>query len=74
MLYTRSSFITWLTTVKNCEVQPLRDKKTLQVDSGIARGYMYLTPRDRISWEEIQILCLRICIEMPSQKDLKKIE
>lgn len=74
MFYTRSSFITWLTKVKNCEVQPLRDRNTLSVTNGIARGYIYSTPHDRIDWEEIEVLCLKIYLELPSQKDLQKLE
>ncbi len=74
MLYTRSSFITWLTKVKDCEVKPLKDRNTLMVINGIAKGYIYTNSRDRITWEEIQVLCLKIYLELPASKDLNKIE
>ena len=74
MLYTRSSFITWLTKVKDCEIKPLGDRNTLMVSNGIAKGYIYTNSRDRITWEEIQVLCLKIYLELPSSKDLTKIE
>lgn len=47
---------------------------TLMVQNGIAKGFIFTTSRDRIDWEEIVILCMKIYLEIPAQKDLVKIE
>jgi hypothetical protein len=74
MLYTRSSFIRWLTKVKGCDVQPVRRSNAFIITNGIASAYMWVNPQDRIDYEEIQILCQKIYLELPGDKDLKKAE
>lgn len=75
MLYKRSSFIKWLTEEKGCEVFPLKDKKVLLVQNGIAKAYLWLNPKDLIDYEEIFIFCNKIYIDgLPGDKDLKKAE
>jgi hypothetical protein len=75
MLYTRSSFIKWLTEVKGCEVHPLRDSNTLQIINGVAKGFIWANTKDVIDYEEIYLLCNRIYIDgLPGDNDLIKIE
>lgn len=74
MLYTRSSFIKWLTKVKECQVQPMRGSRTLMVSNGIAKAYIFANKNDYIDYEEIALLCRKIYLELPGDKDLKKIE
>jgi hypothetical protein len=44
MLYTRSSFIKWLTDVKGCKIQPLGGN-TLKVTNGIASGFIWASKK-----------------------------
>lgn len=75
MLYTRSSFIKWLTEVKECEVYPLKNTNVLVVVNGIAKANMWVNPKDLIDYEEIFIFCNKIHIDgLPGDKDLKKVE
>lgn len=74
MLYTRSSFIKWLTDVKDCKVQPLGGN-TLQVTNGIAKGFIWASSKDIIDYEEIYLLCNKIhIVGLPGDNDLIKVE
>ena len=74
MVYTRSSFIKWLTEVKDCDVKPL-DRNTLQVTNGIAKAFIWVNNRDVIDYEEIYILCNKIhIVGLPGDNDLIKVE
>jgi hypothetical protein len=75
MLYTRSSFIKWLTEVKDCEVYPLGSSNVMVIKCGIFKANMWVTPKDLIDYEEIYILCSKIpLIGLPGDNDLIKVE
>jgi uncharacterized protein YlaI len=76
MLYTRSSFITYLTKVHDCEIVVLDDSKgkALQVKNGPAKAYIMVNSRNRIDYKEIFIVCKKLYLPIPLNADLEKIE
>ncbi|HUZ59358.1 MAG TPA: hypothetical protein VMU83_11300 [Hanamia sp.] len=77
MLYTRSSFIKWLTDVKDCEIINLDDRKgrVITVKNGPCTAYIFDDKRDQIDYEEIYIVCCKkLWMEMPGDKDLIRLE
>lgn len=76
MLYKRSSFITWLTKVCDCEVYPLKNNpKVLFVKYGNESTKMNVNSKDEIDYEEIYYHYQRLLLpQLPGDKDLKKAE
>ena len=74
MLYKRSSFIRWLTNKKGCEVYPLKRTNVMIIENGIAKAQMWINPKDLIDYEEISLLCQKLYLELPGDKDLVKSE
>ena len=75
MLYKRSSFITWLSKVKDCEITPL-EGRVMKINNGPAvYAYMMVDRRDRIDYEEILKICNELYLtSIPGDKDLIRIE
>ena len=74
MLYTRTSFITWLRDVKECDIITF-DKNYVLIKNGVMKHYMGVDSKDRIDYEEIWIICTNLYIVgLPGDKDLVRIE
>lgn len=73
MLYSRSSFLRYLTKVHDCEVTPL-EGRVLRLKNGPAFDYMITNRHDRIDYEEISMLCAKLYIPLPGDKDLVLLE
>jgi hypothetical protein len=76
LLYTRSSFINYLTKKRDCEIINLNDirDRVISIRNGPARAYIMYNRRDSISYEEIALVCAKLYIELPGEKDLVRIE
>lgn len=77
MLYKRSSFIKWLQEVHDCEIQPIGERDTFaafRVKNGPAQAYIGTDSKDRIDYEEIQLICRRLWLPLPQNSDLKRID
>lgn len=75
MLYSRSSFIKWLTEVKDCEVIPKPDSSVITIKNGMVKAYMYANSKNVIDYEEIYALCNKLYIVgLPGNSDLELIE
>lgn len=74
MLYTRTSFITWLRDVKECDIITF-DKNYVLIKNGVMKHYMGVDSKDRIDYEEIWIICTNLYIVgLPGDTDLVRIE
>lgn len=76
MLYTRSSFIRYLTTKHDCEIINLNDRRAniITIKNGPATAYILATGRDVIDYEEIFIVCKKLWLPLPGDRDLEKVE
>ena len=77
MLYTRSSFIKYLTKVHNCEIINLNDRRgrVVTIRNGPAKTFIWATGRDVIDYEEIYLVCKKLWLtDLPGDKDLEKVE
>jgi hypothetical protein len=75
MLYKRSSFIKWLTEVKECEVFPIRDTNVLIIKNWQISIKIMLDKKDRIDYEEIWLICNKLYIVgLPGDNELERIE
>lgn len=83
LLYTRSSFLRWLSQVKECEIKPLdyddndRGRYSfggILIKNGPCKFYMGTDQRDRIDYGEIRIICKKLWIELPNHSDLEPLE
>lgn len=76
MLYTRSSFITYLTEKKDCEIVVLDDSKgkALKVINGPQSAYIWVSSKNRIDYREIYTICKKLWLDLPGDSDLEKIE
>lgn len=75
MLYTRSSFLTWLRKVHNCEITPIEKSPVLIIENGVASARIWTSKKDLIDYEEIHRVCnVLYIVGLPGDKDLKKIE
>lgn len=84
LLYKRSSFLSWLQDVKGCEIQPLasddNDRRRdsfggLLVTNGPIKCFVGTNSKDRISYEEIHLVCNKLYIDgLPGDSDLERLE
>ncbi len=76
MVYTRSSFIKWLTKVKDCEIVNLNDirSRVISIKNGPCTAYIIIAKKDVIDYEEIYIICKKLWLDLPGNKDLEIIE
>lgn len=75
MLYKRSSFLRWLSEVKDCEITPIRDTNALVIKNGVMSARMWVDKNDRIDYEEIWLFCNKLYIEgLPGNSELERIE
>jgi len=75
MLYKRSSFLSWLSDVKDCDVNPIRDTNVVIIKNGPASARMWIDTKDRIDYEEIWLICNKLYIDgLPGEKELTRIE
>ena len=76
MLYKRSSFITWVTKVYDCEVYPHpTNPRVLFIKHLNATTNMFVNSKDAIPYEEIHLHCNRLGLpEIPGEKDLIRYE
>ena len=72
MLYTRSSFLKYLKDKFDCGITPLNTGRNavLSVVHGPVSAYIHMNREDRISYEEIYIVCKKLFIDLPGDKDL----
>jgi hypothetical protein len=76
MVYARSSFIKWLTDAKDCEIINLKDSRArvITIKNGPCSAYILIRQKDEIDYEEIWLVCKKLWLELPGDKDLKRIE
>ena len=76
MIYTRSSFITWLTKTCHCEIEPLRNNpKVLIIKYFNESSKMFVNQKDVIDYEEIYLHYQRLFLPyLPGDKDLVIVE
>ena len=77
MLYTRTSFINYLTIKRDCEIINIRDGRdnVITIRNGPAKAFIWANGRDRIDYEMIVIICNKLWLDgLPSESDLEKIE
>ncbi len=72
LLYTRSSFIKYLTNNCNCELTPMREGRGLRIANGSAKHQMFMT--EYIDYDEIVLVCLKLYIELPPNNLIKRVE
>lgn len=76
MLYTRSSFIRWLTKVKDCEIINVNDirNRVISIKNGHVIAYIMTGKKDLMDYEEIYIVCKKLFLDLPGDTDLEKVE
>ena len=76
MLYTRSSFIKWLTDVKDCEIININDRRgnVITIKNGSATAFIWVNKKDVIDYEEIYVVTRKLWLELPGDKDLVRVE
>jgi hypothetical protein len=78
MLYTRSSFITWLKEVHDCEFLPAGERDNigvLHIKYGPARAYIMTNSKDRIDYETIQRICQKLMLtRWPDNSELERLD
>ena len=73
MLYKRSSFIKWLSEVKDCDVTPLKYAQGVKIMNGSASVRLWTDSKDRIDYEEIYTVIQKLWIDgLPGDSDLEK--
>jgi hypothetical protein len=78
MLYTRSSFITWLKEVHDCEFLPAGERDrigVIHIKYGPERAYIMTDSKDRIDYETIQRICQKLYLtRWPDDGELDRLE
>ena len=73
MLYTRNSFISYLTNKCDCDTITLRDGRGLIIKNGLtAKSQMFITRN--IDYEEIELHCRKLYVGLPGNSDLEIVE
>lgn len=73
MLYTRTSFIKYLTEKYDCETFPMREGRGLIIKHGLtAKTQMFVT--QNIDYEEIELHCRKLYVGFPGNSDLVIVE
>jgi hypothetical protein len=72
MVYTRSSFLKYLTS-KGCDIIPLGDSNVIRIENGTQHAYITTNRHDRITYEEIHIVYNKLLlVDLPGAKDLEE--
>jgi len=76
MLYTRSSFLKYLTDKRDCQIKPLNQGRNtvILIQHGPVSAYIHLNNKDLIDYEEIYIVCKKLFLDLPGDSDLVRIE
>lgn len=74
MLYTRSSFLTWLKDNNDCDIKPIPDSRVLIICNGPCSAKILVDSKNRIDYEEIWLVCNKLYLGLPGNNDLERIE
>lgn len=76
MLYTRSSFLRYLTDKRDCEIVNVNDgrNRVLSLKNGPCGAFIFTNRKDIIDYEEIFIVCKKLYIDLPGNSDLEIVE